>query len=79
MSVNDPPLQAFILGRLCGFDPAKLVPWLGMPVQTLPPWMEVGFTEADKNQEIKSAHNTYLEKRSNLEAKLNSLIQKINA
>ena len=79
ISANDLPLQAFILGRLCGFDPAELMPWLDMPVQTPPPWMEAGFTEVEKNQDIKSAHSIYMEKRSNLEAKLNTLIQKINA
>jgi len=78
MSVNDPSLQTFILGRLCGFAPDALVPWLGMPVQTPPPWMELGFTEAERNQDIRSAHKTYTEKRDNLQAKLSILIQKIN-
>src|SRR4030066_1640025 len=62
ISVNDPPLQSFILGRFSGFENAQILPWLSMPIQTVYPWIEGGFAEAEKNQELKSAHGEYIEK-----------------
>jgi hypothetical protein len=79
IAANDPPLRAFILGRLSGFESAHLLPWLNMPAQTIPPWIEEGFTEAEQNKDIISAHGGYMGKRKKLQSMADVLIQKLNA
>ncbi|OGP68248.1 MAG: hypothetical protein A2W27_02975 [Deltaproteobacteria bacterium RBG_16_44_11] len=79
ISVNDPPLQSFILGRFSGFENAQILPWLSMPIQTVYPWIEGGFAEAEKNQELKSAHGEYIDKREKLQTMANALMQKLTA
>lgn len=79
IAANDPRLHAFILGRLCGFDAAQLMPWIDMPGQVPPPFLETGFTEAANDEKIKAAYATYKEKRVNVEEKLHALIEKLDA
>ncbi len=78
ISANDSPLRAFILGRLSGIESAALLPWLDMPSPVVPPWIEEGFTEAEQNRDIVSAHHEYAEKRQKLQTTADALFQKLN-
>jgi hypothetical protein len=79
ISANDPPLWSYILGRLSGFESAHLLPWLNMPSPDVPPWIEEGFTEAEQNKDIISAHGEYMGKRKKLQSTADVLIQELNA
>ncbi len=78
IAANDPPLHAFVFGHLCDFEAAQLMPWIDLGPSALA-WLEPAFTQAANNEQLRAAHTTYLNKRSQLEKDLSAVVGKLDA
>lgn len=78
IAANDPEVHSFCFGRLCGFQPEKLLPWLDLQL-TPPEWLQPAFDEVAADEQIVAAHAAYLQSRQRLEQAFQSLAQRLRA
>jgi hypothetical protein len=65
--LNDQAPYVFFVGKLFEKENKKIIPWLGMPVNSIPEWVEECYQNADKDETITEQAKSYMDTRKELD------------